>query len=191
MEEYLYYTLNLNPFINYRWIDGASRFNNEVNGDTIYWMTGKRIEGTITPQPLTIALLPKGPGHGDFMPAYLSGPLFSDALLKDLQEIGVNNLQLFDVELTDPDNGAIFTNYKAVNIVGRADLIDMQKSAKDGDLWDTVALDETRPNDLLMFRLKDGETAGISIIVHKKVKEFLEEKGYNELEFYEIEETAM
>jgi hypothetical protein len=42
-----------------------------------------------------------------------------------------------------------------------------------------------------MFRLKDGETAGISIIVHKKVKEFLEEKGYNELEFYEIEETAM
>jgi hypothetical protein len=189
--EYLYYTFNLSPFINYRWIDGAAS-HTEINGNTIYWMTGKKIDAII-PQPFKMGLLAKTAGHGDFMPAYLSahGPLFTDTLLKDLQEIGVTNLQLFDVELTDPDNGKIFTNYKAVNIVGRVDLIDMEKSAKDGDLWKTVKLDETRPNELLMFRLKDEETAGISIIVHKKVKEFLEEKGYKEFEFYEIEETAM
>jgi hypothetical protein len=187
-----YYTLDKNPLIEERWIDiGAKGESREIV--SVHWMTGRTIEKPL-PSPLHTVLKPIEPGMGEYLSEYLEGlgsiTIFRDDLIEALQQIGVNNLQLFDLDIYDPINREIYTNYKGVNVVGVVDLV---KSARlEGDIMDNVVLDETKPNPLLMFRILDEEGfAGISIIVHRKVAEYLEDKGFKGLVFYEVGDVAM
>jgi hypothetical protein len=77
-------------------------------------------------QPIRCALNPRrGPKLRDAY--FIDIPLFSPRLLKAVQSIGVDNLQLFDCELVDLA-GEVHSHYKAVNIIGAVKCADMAAS---------------------------------------------------------------
>jgi hypothetical protein len=133
------------------------------------------------------------------MPSYLraAAPLFSDTLIEALQACGVDNLELYNVALTDPDNGQVYTNYKAVNIIGLISAADMEKSNAtvnpngppllDVD-FDGLVIDPKKARGHLFFRLAESTNA---IIVHERVKDCLLSKGFTDLAFYETEKVAL
>ena len=129
---------------------------------------------------------------GPHMPEYMDCkmPIFRNDLIEALQEAGVDNLELFDLTIVDPDNGQRYTDYKAVNIIGCIAAADMGKSeatvhpggaVADVD-FDKLVIDESKPQCPLMFRLAESVNV---IMVHKKVKEHLEAKGFNGVKFYD------
>jgi hypothetical protein len=123
------------------------------------------------------------------MPEYMSCamPLFRDDLVEALHEIGVDNLELIATVITCPNTGTTYTNYKAVKIVGRYAVADMQKSIPYEDIgFDKLVLDESKLQGLpLMFR-----SESMNILVHRKVKEYLTAKGFDGIEFYNVEDIA-
>jgi hypothetical protein len=172
------------------------RISEQKELKSILWMAGRSIE-TILPSPLRYKLLPMEPGMTPHMPEFMASamPIFRDDLMQALKEIGVNNLQIFDLVITDPDNGKEYTNYKAINIVGRHSVADMDKSVAsvygtpetDVD-FDKLILDENKLENVpLMFRLKESVN---TILVHKKVKEYLEQKGFDGVVFYKTDQIA-
>jgi hypothetical protein len=200
--ENLYYVWGRNTDVNGRWIDaGTFPYLEDVDGKD-----GKKVDKTLLP-PLPFQLelcslpseLVENPygGEGPYMPAYMDCDmlLFRDDLIEALREIGVNNLELFDTVITDPDNGTIYTNYKAVNIVGSYSVADINKSIatvygtpKTDVDFDKLVLNEDKIKDLpLLFYLE--ESYG-TLLVHKKVKKHLLEKRFNEIAFYNPEEVA-
>jgi len=191
--EPLYYAWDRDPSCDGRWMD---RISEQKELKSILWMAGRSIE-TILPSPLRYKLLPMEPGMTPHMPEFMASamPIFRDDLMQALKEIGVNNLQIFDLVITDPDNGKEYTNYKAINIVGRHSVADMDKSVAsvygtpetDVD-FDKLILDENKLENVpLMFRLKESVN---TILVHKKVKEYLEQKGFDGVVFYKTDQIA-
>jgi hypothetical protein len=157
------------------------------------WMTGQAITYAV-PQPLRYTLDAKYPGK--LRPLYESNaPLMRRDLLDALDAAGVDNLQLFDVVLADPNNQAEHQDYKAVNIVGLVSAADMERSVRmgisDSELidadFDRLVFDEKRPAGLLLFRL--AENAG-AIVVHEKVKNVIEERKIPGMTFYASGEWA-
>jgi len=112
---------------------------------------------------------------------------FLDALIKS----GINNLQVFDATLTNPDTGDTWKDsYKAVNVVGVIDCVDLEKSKYDdigaGALaFREIYIDETRTNGALCFRVPQAIS---KIFLHKSVIDFIEKK-YPALEGMEYLES--
>ena len=199
MPNYYLFERNSDPG---RWI-GQSRGDNVPKVEWYYWRKGAFIpKSEIIPDPIKFTLKPQSPwasDHGPHMPSYLraAAPLFSDALIEALTACGVDNLQLYNVAITDPDNGQVLTNYKAVNIIGLISAADMEKSNAtinpngppliDVD-FDGFVIDEAKAQDQLFFRLAESTNA---IIVHEHVKQYLLSKGFTDLAFYETEKVAL
>lgn len=58
--------------------------------------------------------------------------VLSDRFIDALQNAGVDNMQIFDAILINPDTGDRWdTGYKAVNFVGIIDCVDMEKAEGD------------------------------------------------------------
>lgn len=177
-----------------RWIT----FYPRVRG--LKWQTGAR-HSIPVPAPLEIALDALNPAYSDQgpdMPEYFKGtiPLFRDDLVEAMKSAGVDNLDLYDVALKDPDSGRIHTNYKAVNIIGVIAAADMGKSKATvhtgGPVidveFDTLVVDEGKPRGALIFRL--AEATG-TILVHEKLRDHLLAKGFDKLEFLDPGEVAV
>ncbi|WP_281556010.1 DUF1629 domain-containing protein [Thalassomonas sp. RHCl1] len=185
-----------------RWI-GTRQGTNTPRVKWSLWRKGAFIPKTIQiPNPVTFTLKPQSPhasDHGPHMPSYLKAaiPLFSDALIQSLKECGIDNLDTHECEIADPDNGNVYKNYKAVNIIGLIAAADMEKSNAtihpngppliDVD-FDGLTIDETKTNGALLFRLAESTNA---IIVHEQVKNYLIGKGFDDLAFYEPEKVAL
>jgi hypothetical protein len=185
-----------------RWIAGRQG-DDTPRVDWYYWRKGALIpQSEVIPVPIKFSLKPQNQwasDHGPHMPSYLeaAAPLLRIDLIKALQDFGVENLVTYDVEITDPDNGQIYTNYKAVNIIGLMAVADMEKSNAtvnpngppliDVD-FDGLVIDEEKARDLLFFRLAESTNA---IIVHESVRDYLVEKGFNDLAFYETDKVAL
>lgn len=185
-----------------RWID-ASQGTNKPVVDWYYWRLGSFIpDSEKIPNPITFSLEPYNRHSADdshHMPSFLraAAPIFSDKLIEALTACGVDNLVTYPCEITDPDNGHIYTNYKSVNIIGLISAADMQKSNAtvhpngpamyDVD-FDGLVIDPSRAMGQLMFRLAESTNA---IIVHQQVKDFLLDKGFTDLAFYETEKVAL
>ncbi|CAE6781618.1 MAG: hypothetical protein H8K06_03630 [Nitrospira sp.] len=178
-----------------RWI-GHSPF---IKG--VKWRAGVKITHAL-PDRLEFTLKPFDPDssdHAPYMPAYLkaSPPLFRDDLLEAMRECGVENLDLYDVVIRDPDNDHVHTNYKAVNIIGLIAAADMLRSDAivhpgsppliDVD-FDRLVLDETTTHGALIFRLAESTNA---ILVHPKLRDFLLGRGFTDLAFYTPDEVAL
>ncbi|WP_075186212.1 hypothetical protein [Teredinibacter haidensis] len=177
-----------------RWIDDEPHIK-DVNT-----RLGRKLDVTV-PQPLSFSLQPLDPlarDQGAEMPAvfvenYL---LFRDDFIAALLECGVNNFDMYTVEIEDPDNGAIHTNYKAVNILGLVRAADLEKS--DATVHDNVplfdvdfeklVLDPEKTFGLELFRLAEANTA---ILIHKRVKDFLLMKGFSHVCFGGLETSAL
>lgn len=185
-----------------RWIAGRQG-DNMPRIEWYYWRKGAFIpDSEVVPDPVKFTLQPYNPHSSDdshHMPSYLRAatPLFSDALIEALTACGVDNLELHNVAITDPDNGQVYTNYKAVNIIGLISAADMEKSDTtvnpngppllDVD-FDGLVIDEAKAHDQLFFRLAESTNA---IIVHEQVKQCLLTKGFTDLAFYETEKVAL
>jgi hypothetical protein len=118
-----------------------------------------------------------------------NAPLMRQDLLDALAAAGVDNLQLFDAVLQDPQAAREHRDFKAVNVVGVASAADMEKSVMlgtsdstmiDAD-FDQLVFDEKRPGGLFLFRLAENVSA---IVVHEKVKHMIEERNIPGMTFY-------
>jgi hypothetical protein len=160
---------------------------------------GERIAVQV-PDPLRFSLAPLNLNANDMgpdMPEYMKGsiPLFRDDLVKAMRDGGVDNLDLYNAVIIDPDGGTQHTNYKAVNIIGAIAAADMAKSDAvihtggpfiDVDFY-TLVLDEKRAGDALIFRLAEATSA---ILVHERLRDHLLSRGYSALEFLNPRECA-
>jgi len=111
------------------------------------------------------------PDYVTFSHAMLLSQRFIDLLIG----AGVDNLQLFPVELTNDHDGVVYTNYSICNIVGLVKCADMSKSVYDSidehmHMFDELAIDLSKTNGALLFRLAESRSC---VMLHKTVCEYI------------------
>lgn len=154
----------------------------------IDFMAGKRFDPTIAiPRPLRYELNPEAPGE---MPWFFDagGPLMHDRMVEALRAAGIDNIDVYDALIVDPDEGSEWTEYKAVNIVGLVAAANMTTSIIDSSdsarlittKFEKLVLEPERAHGLLIFRLAEKVSA---IIVHEKVKAEIEARRIGPLGF--------
>ncbi len=190
----MYYLLSSNSRPR-RWIDDVPYL------EDVDWWNGSVITEPV-PNPLEFKLkyyAPHSPAEDQYMGAIIdtNPPLWRDDFIAALKECGVYNFDLYPVAIHDPDDGAIHTHYKAVNVLGLIAAADMDKSAAtvhDGipliDVdFDELVVDETATKGVQMFRLAESTNA---ILVHEKLRDALLEKGFgSDIAFYDLGEAAI
>jgi hypothetical protein len=141
-------------------------------------------------EPVPMELWVYGGGGGDGLAELFleSIPVFRHDLLKALRDAGVDNLQTCPAILRDPSRGLERRDYDAVNILGAVACADMRRSTYT-DVTGTgliavafrrLVIDEAAAQDLLFFRL--AQSLG-SIIVHERVKRFLDPLPFKYLQW--------
>lgn len=140
------------------------------------WEVGERFETKI-PTPVRCVL---DPSKGTEMPAvffFSQIPLYSDRLLAALAGAGVDNLETYTAEVVDPRTGTVRKDYKATNIVGKLECVDLKASEYDPSSefpmieFERIVLNEKKVRRANMFRLAENP---MFIIVSEKVKSALE-----------------
>ena len=119
---------------------------------------------------------------------YKNPPVATKAFVDALVEAGVDNIATYDVVLTSQTDPSItIDGYKAINIIG------LVKAAGPGTVYLTdsrigdacmknVELEPRSIKGLYMFRLAQSMR---TIVVHEKVKQCLEARGFEDLIFTE------
>jgi hypothetical protein len=157
------------------------------------WRGGARFEDP-PPEPVQAEVEPRYRGlMAEFWDSPL--PLMTKRLLSALQEAGVTNLDTYTAEIFDSTENRTYDNYVAFNIIGKISAADLNQSSYDATLpermvsmdFDSVVIDENATRGALMFRLAESVNA---IVVHEKVKQYLEESGIDTLTFIPPEEWA-
>ena len=170
-----------------------------VNDFDLWWDDGVSFDNPPI-GPITAKLRPYQEAHPDMSPDLpvmydVSVLILRDDLVAALKEVGVNNFDEYPCEITDPDNGKVYNNYKAINFTTMVRAVDMKASeaiVHDNDPridvnFDKLVLDENALPNELMFRLEENNGA---LLMHKKVKDYLVEQGFTTLEFYELDKIA-
>jgi hypothetical protein len=167
----------------------------------VNWWRGAVITMPV-PDPLEFTLDPytsSSPDEDQYMAVFIETrpPVWRDDFIQALRDLNVYNFDLYNVAITDPDDGSIHTNYKAVNILGLVAAADMDKSVytvHDGipliDVdFDELVIDEKKTKGIRMFRLAESTNA---ILVHESLRDALLEKGFgSDLAFYDLKEAAI
>lgn len=97
--------------------------------------------------------------------------LMSKRFLDLLKNAGVDNLQLFPAIVKSEEDGTVWEDYFAVNVLGMIACADLGKSIYDEIMpghygFDELAIDAEKAKDSLLFRLHEHCP---TIIVHKSV----------------------
>jgi hypothetical protein len=177
-----------------RWIDHWPY----VQG--LKWNRGAIITVSV-PDPFVVTLKPYNEykeDHGPHLPSFMkgNGPLFRDDLIEAMRSFGVDNLQTFNVELQDPDNGQTYTNYKAVNVVGLIAAADMAQSEAtvhpggpviDVD-FDSLVIDESKTRGASIFRLAESTNA---LLVSERLRDFLVGRNFDDIDFHDPKDVAL
>ena len=153
------------------------------------WFLGRSVTPSLPP-PLVYTLNPERLGNIQAMYDDHRFPLMRDDLVAALQAVGVDNLELFDAVIRDPSTGEDHANYKAFNIIGLVAAADMQGSVlmgtSDSTLIDAdfeqLAIDEKKAAPFRLFRLAESVS---TIIVDQVVKDEVERRGIEGMEFYD------
>jgi hypothetical protein len=136
---------------------------------------------TSLPSPITFIVTHTADEPPQHMPVSVT-PLMSGELVKALQEIGVANLQCFPAQLRSAEDGTVWDDYFAVNVVGLVACADLEKSEyefiidRPGEsstpLLDFVELhvDPIRAGEYPMFRLAECPAM---LLVNEKVVNYL------------------
>lgn len=121
-------------------------------------------------------------------------PIMSTRLYKTLLTAGVDNLDVFPVELSDPKSGTVYKDYLAFNIIGVIAAADLSKSQYHA--WDSskialdfssLSIDEPKTRTALIFRLAEATNG---IVIHESIKKAIETAGIDTLTFIPPEEWA-
>jgi hypothetical protein len=151
------------------------------------WVLGSRFK-TPPPTPVAATLqLREGSRRIELWSSPL--PVMTRRLHEALLRAGVANLDTYPAELTDPESGAVYTDYVAFNIIGciaAADLGRSKYDAPDGTMtsvdFDSLVIDAGRARGARMFRLAEAVNG---IVVHASVKSAIEAAGIDTLTFME------
>jgi hypothetical protein len=124
-------------------------------------------------------------------------PLMSRRLVNALQQAGVDNFQLYPTRLVNPQGQKPppEDHYLAVNILGLVAAADRVRSKLNPDVpermisadFHSLAIDPEKAHDLLLFRLAENVSA---VLVHERVKRFVEASGIHTLTWYAPESWA-
>lgn len=114
--------------------------------------------------------------------------LMTQRLYRTLTDAGVDNLDAYPTVIRHPGRKFETTEYLACNLVGIVAGVDLAASqvsggSEDGLIdvdFESVTLDPKRIGGLLMFRLVENTSA---VMIHRRVKEYLESKGFSQLMF--------
>lgn len=128
-----------------------------------------------------------------------------DDYLDEMKDNGIDDPEAFlqaegygtRSDWLDADAGQVFTNYKAVNILGLVAAANMEESiatVHDGipliDVdFDLLVVDEHKTKGIKMFRLAESTNA---ILVHESLRDALIAKGFgDDIAFYDLKEAAL
>ncbi|PKG84085.1 hypothetical protein CXF85_09195 [Colwellia sp. 75C3] len=151
------------------------------------WMKGQAF--TIPPtEPLMVGIRE---GEQNKPPVHFYGnpQIASNEFIEALLEVGVDNLHLYDVILKSRECDKQITGYKGFNIIGLAKAASADTKfateSREGD----ASIESYQPNPeamkgQYMFRLAESWR---TIVVHEKVKNHLEAKGFKNLAFTPLE----
>jgi len=153
------------------------------------WVGGVKIDVDL-PTPLQFFL---DPDSGDFLPTFFepSIPLMSEKMLSVLTNAGVDNIQTYDTDVYDKNSKKIEETYFAINVVGRIECVDLEKSvykAKKSSKrlrFKKIIIDENKTHGALLFRLHEKPS---EVVIHDSVKEHLEKANLPGLEFKKASE---
>jgi len=141
--------------------------------------------GNIIIEPIPLPLIFTSRHSSKELPSGFHGrciPLMSDELIESLKKIGVSNLQCFPAEIRSSVDRSIWTNYQAVNVIGKISCADFTSSKfthimdrPESDDLPLVAFENLKVNpnctrDALLFRL--AESPGV-ILIAEKVANYL------------------
>jgi hypothetical protein len=146
------------------------------------WLLGARFAAPI-PNPIRMTWSTES--EGPRLKVYdATIPLWHGDVLAALAAAGVDNLDVYPAEITDPRDGSVTREWSAVNVLGAVAAADMARSRFvahgapaliDVD-FDSLVLDPEKTRDLPLFRLAECVT---TILVHADVKRALEaERGF-------------
>lgn len=158
------------------------------------WMTGVGFDRQ-PPEPIVLKL--RGTDEEDWSLGDLwltPITVMSTRLYQVLLKAGVNNLDTYAVELHDPENGNVYRDFVAFNLVGKISAAgaSTQFAAENNSRMiaadiDSLIVDSTKTNNALMFRLAESVNA---VIVHESVKNAILAAGIDTLSFIEPEDWA-
>ncbi len=101
--------------------------------------------------------------------------VMSKRLVAALQAAGVDNLQVFPAVVTDTVTGLVNGGFVAVNVVGNVAVVNLARSSGEpigkAYYFDKIAIDATKAQGLLLFRIKPSP---IEIIIHESVAKVVE-----------------
>jgi hypothetical protein len=169
------------------------------NHEGVFWFAGARFATNTIPEPVEVTLEPFNASYqAQEIAEYIPGtvPLFRLDLIEALREAGVDNLDLYDAVIIDPDNGARHTTHKAANIIGVIAAADLGRSVATVNpggavidvSFDSVALNEAATGGARLFRLAESPT---TILLHRSVREHLDSKGFTKLWYLDPEDVAI
>jgi hypothetical protein len=123
------------------------------------------IRGKILPEPNTPIRLSLSPRSGDYRGCIIDGivTLFHEYFIEELTRLGVDNVQHFPVELTNPE-GEIELAYSLINVIGLLEAVDVNQSVIEpratggrGQLY-SFKIDPTKTMGQRLFRLAEAPT---------------------------------
>jgi hypothetical protein len=143
----------------------------ETPAQEVAWTMGIRCS-TPVKEPIPCYLDPEsGPDMPDWIP---SSPVFSQRFIDVLKGAGVRNLDIYDTEVVHEERGKSYTGYKAVNIIGRLNCADLEKSEYLPGYkpplmkFEKLVIDESRTMGQPLFRLAENT---LFILVSEQVKQ--------------------
>ena len=192
----MYYVMNCDSF---EYNDGSAALsinNNFKLAGIRLWKTGKPIaaikkENIPTPVEINFDAYK---GYAGEPPSLedVGIPLMSKKLANTLTSAGVDNLELFPAIVKNNQTGQTF-EYQVYNVIGLVAAMDRQNSDYESyknmnpvggaSIYELV-LDESRIQDLLLFRLSENIS---TLVVHETIKNKIEEMGILDITFIKPE----
>lgn len=154
----------------------------------IDWHTGERFtRQPKAPVQLTIYVGDAGNGR---LPSFVDVPIpvMSKKMVEVLRAAGVENLETYPAIIHDQNTGTAHDSHIAYNIVGLVAAADNKRTKRakgskhrvlDADI-DSLAIDETKPGALKLFRLAESVNG---IVVHRTICDALEKAAIGGLAF--------
>lgn len=141
--------------------------------DPIMLLRGTKLD----PEPTYINIY-QSETSGDFFPDMFNVllTLFSSKIKNSLDELGIDNIDYYPVNIIDPKTNARNTDYFLANIRTRLRCLDMEKSnVKAGPAnsieIESFQIDESKTQGAELFRLDEE---GTLIILHERIYQALE-----------------
>jgi hypothetical protein len=155
------------------------------------WVGGVRFRSRID-EPVIVEIQP-GYEKAELVPYFDRANLMSDAFYEALREAGVDNLDVYEAEIHSGDGRIVHRGYRAFNVIGVVEAADLDKTVFNSPPGttlidasiETLEIDARRTGGLLLFRLAEYVSA---VVVHEKIKNAIEAKGFRDVIFREPSE---